>query len=159
MKENTKKKKSPFSKAKSEGASSEEVATPNKQQFAPSNKFESNMPTGGGISNTMAAMSLRALFGTNEDLGIEQLLKKASSLKNVANVGILSRDEVRSLDVIHKHHLGLSECRDLQLVCSSGNINFVGYGNTTLVVVSGGVYAPGTEDALSLIAQRIDELQ
>lgn len=105
-------------------------------------------------------LELRAIFGIDHVLGVNEILQRARTLPGIRNVSVVGSEEGAALSNFRQamSSLGLGDSQELKLSTGGGSIDFLSEGETTVAVLHEGAYAPGVQETLIIVAREIGKL-
>ena len=111
-------------------------------------------------SSGMQQLELRAIFGVDYVLDINQILQRARSLPGILNVAIVGEREALALANFRLaiQGMGLGDFDQMKLNSNRGSVDFISEGNTNLAIQMEGSYAPGVKETLIIVAREIGKL-
>ena len=138
------------------------------QQQAPQHSVQAPNPaqqptvssTKPSASSGMQQLELRAIFGVDYVLDVNQILQRARSLSGILNVAIVGKQEAEALANFRHaiQGMGLGDFDQMKLNSNRGSVDFISEGNTTLAIQLEGSYAPGVKETLIIVAREIGKL-
>lgn len=104
-------------------------------------------------------LELRAIFGVDREMNVEEILQRCRSLPGVKHVAAINSSEVASLENLKRSlgSLGFAT-GNMKLYCGSVPIEFVRDGNTMLAVQTDGGFAPGVQATLMIVARELEKM-
>lgn len=110
-------------------------------------------------SYSIRQLELRAIFGVDREMNVEEILQRTRALPGMRNVARLSPQDMGAIETL-KHllpNLGFGN-GGLKLYSGSVPLEFVREGSVMLAVQTDGGFAPGVRETLMLVARELGRL-
>lgn len=134
------------------------------QQAAPQGYVNSNpnprRSPGVRASGAMRQLELRAIFGVNHELTVDEILQRARSLPGVRNISVVEQAGAQALNVLQTsiNQIGFADGDSVGLHCPGGMIDFITEGGSTVAILHEGEYAAGVCETLIIACREISKL-
>ncbi len=112
------------------------------------------------VSPAFQQLELRAIFGVDHVLDMNQILQRARTLPGIRNVAVVGQQEAQALSNFRHaiQGMGLGDANEMKLNSGGGTVDFITEGETTIAVLLEGSYAPGVLETLMIVAREIGKL-
>ncbi|BDS06257.1 hypothetical protein NT6N_12970 [Oceaniferula spumae] len=130
----------------------QEQAAPKPQPFAASSSRSS--------STGFQQLELRAIFGVDHILTVDEILQRARTLPGIRNVAVVNADESSALSNFRQalQGMGFGNSDEMKLSSGGGSVDFLTEGDATVAVLHEGGYGPGVQETLIIVAREIGKL-
>jgi hypothetical protein len=110
-------------------------------------------------SFSIRQLELRAIFGVDREMDVEEILKRSRALPGIRNVARLSPQDVSAMDTL-KNLLAKLDFGGggLRLYSGSVPLEFIREGPVVLAVQTDGGFAPGVRETLMLVGRELGRL-
>jgi len=117
-------------------------------------------PAPGNASAGFQQLELRAIFGVDHALTVDEIIQRARTLPGIRNVSLVGANESNALSNFRQalQGMGLGSSHEMKLSSGGGEVDFVSEGETTVAVLHEGSYGPGVEETLIIVAREIGKL-
>ena len=104
-------------------------------------------------------LELRAIFGVDREMSVDEILKRSQALPGMRNIARLTPQDMSSLDAVKNllPKLGFGS-GTLKLYSGSVPLEFIREGSTMLAVQTDGGFAPGVRETLMIVARELDKI-
>jgi hypothetical protein len=104
-------------------------------------------------------LELRAIFGVDREMTVDEILKRSRALPGMRNIARLTPQDMASLDAVKNllPNLGFGS-GTLKLYSGSVPLEFIREGSTMLAVQTDGGFAPGVRETLMIVARELDKI-
>lgn len=104
-------------------------------------------------------LELRAIFGVDREMSVDEILKRSQALPGMRNISRLTPQDISSLDAVKNllPKLGFGS-GTLKLYSGSVPLEFIREGSTMLAVQTDGGFAPGVRETLMIVARELDKM-
>lgn len=105
-------------------------------------------------------LELRAIFGVDHILTLDEIIQRARTLPGIRNVALVGKDEANALSNFRQalQGMGLGSSHEMKLTSGGGAVDFLTEGETTVAVLHEGAYGPGVQETLIIVAREIGKL-
>ena len=105
-------------------------------------------------------LELRAIFGSEGEMGRDEMLTRAKGLPGIREVTVVGPGEISAVQTIGDvmARFGFGGSGSWQMTCSGGVIDFISSENTTLAVLREGRYSAGVWETLMIVARELGKL-
>lgn len=112
------------------------------------------------VTPAFQQLELRAIFGVDHVLDMNQILQRARTLPGIRNVAVVGQQEAQALSNFRHaiQGMGLGDANEMKLNSGGGTVDFITEGETTVAVLLEGSYAPGVLETLMIVAREIGKL-
>ena len=112
------------------------------------------------VTPAFQQLELRAIFGVDHVLDMNQILQRARTLPGIRNVAVVGQQEAQALSNFRHaiQGMGLGDANEMKLNSGGGTVDFITEGETTIAVLLEGSYAPGVLETLMIVAREIGKL-
>lgn len=110
-------------------------------------------------SRSIRQLELRAIFGVDREMGVEEILQRARALPGVRHVARVGAQDMAAVDSLRRVLVGLGfGGGNLRLFAGSVPIEFIREGNQMLAVQTDGGFAPGVRETLMIVARELEKM-
>lgn len=110
-------------------------------------------------SFSIRQLELRAIFGVDREMDVEEILKRSRALPGIRNVARLSPQDVAAVDTLKNLLANLDfGGGGLKLYAGSVPLEFIREGPVVLAVQTDGGFAPGVRETLMLVGRELGRL-
>lgn len=115
---------------------------------------------GANPSSGIQQLELRAIFGVDHMLEVNEILQRARILPGIRNVVVVESREAEAISHfgLAMGRMGLGGLGEMKINSGGGTVDFITEGNTTLAILVEGSYAPGVKETLIIVAREIGKL-
>ena len=115
-------------------------------------------PSGSG-SEALRQLELRAIFGTDRELGEGEILQRSRRLPGVQHLVRVADQEIEAMDTARRAlgNLGFAG-GPVNFACVEMPVHFIHKGKVRLLVQVSGGFAPGVRETLMIVAEELDRL-
>jgi len=108
----------------------------------------------------MHQLELRAIFGVDHELSHQEIIRRARALPGIRNLTTVDSTELETIEGLREAiaRWGFGDGESIAISCGDGVIDFITAGETSLVVLYDGEYAPGVRETLIIVARELDKL-
>jgi hypothetical protein len=110
-------------------------------------------------SRSIRQLELRAIFGVDREMGVEEILQRSRALPGIRHVARVSAQDMAAVDSLRRVLAGLGfGGGNLRLFAGSVPIEFIREGNQMLAVQTDGGFAPGVRETLMIVARELEKM-
>lgn len=122
---------------------------------APAGPFDASQSD----SFSIRQLELRAIFGVDREMNVEEILQRTRALPGMRNVARVSSQDMSAIDAIKNllPNLGFGN-GGLKLYSGSVPLEFIREGSVMLAVQTDGGFAPGVRETLMLVARELGRI-
>ena len=152
------------------GQAAPPATSPAVQSAAPAANNFTSQPAASNLAPAAAAaapaeqstrqLELRAIFGSEGEMGRDEILTRAKGLPGIREVAVVGPSETAAIQTIGDvmGRFGFGGKGAWQMTCSGGVVDFVSAENTTLAVLREGRYSAGVWETLMIVARELGKL-
>ena len=109
-------------------------------------------------SSSIRQLELRAIFGVDRELGVDEILHRARSLAGIRGIARVPAAEAAAIEALKNLAPQLGSAGPLKLFLGNTPVEFIREGAVLLAVQTDGGFAPGVRETLMIVARELGRL-
>jgi hypothetical protein len=109
-------------------------------------------------SSSIRQLELRAIFGVDRELGVDEILHRARSLAGIRGIARVPAAEAAAIEALKNLAPQLGSAGPLKMFLGNTPVEFIREGPVLLAVQTDGGFAPGVRETLMIVARELGRL-
>lgn len=134
-------------------------AIPEEKQMSPSASTPPSVLDSPTEYESIRQLELRAIFGVDHEMGVDEILKRSRELKGIRQVSRLADGDAGTIETLKAMigRLGFGN-EPVRIYAGSLPVDFIREGHVALAVQTDGGYAPGVRETLIIVARELAKM-